>query len=53
MILSGRGTAPAFRITASRTIFLTLPGYAGVRLVDPSTGAVGAFNATSGERLTE
>jgi hypothetical protein len=49
MILSGRGTAPAFRITASRTIFLTLPGYAGVRLVDPSTGAVGAFNATSGE----
>jgi hypothetical protein len=24
-----------------------------VRLVDPSTGAVGAFNATSGERLTE
>jgi len=26
MILFGRGTTPAFRITASRTILLTLPG---------------------------
>jgi hypothetical protein len=76
MILSGRGTPslPDHRLTHDLS---DTPRYAGVRLVDPSTGAVGAiepvesgygdqvtymfrwswvfdaFDATSGERLTE
>ena len=48
MILFGRGTTPAFRTTDSRTILLTLPGLRRREAVDPSMGAVGAFNATSG-----